>query len=201
MGTCQWCGSPQKLPGGVLAKHGYTVHNGWFQGTCLGSGTSPYEESCALIAQSITWARARRAQVVSGIDGVRALDPSGNEGWEHLYHPELSSRTRGCVYLWEFGRYEAKGEGAYFHDFVVGEKRHTTNPDRLASKVSQGNQAYIVHLQHQIVEIDAYVAHQQRRLEAWTPKPLTPILESVKEIGHDRFGRQHSFGRILTQQE
>ena len=42
-GTCQICGSRQMLPDGKLAKHGYTVPAGFFQGVCIGSGRRPLE--------------------------------------------------------------------------------------------------------------------------------------------------------------
>ena len=46
IGTCQICGSVQKLPNGRLAKHGYTVEYGWgFNGVCNGSGRLPFEIS------------------------------------------------------------------------------------------------------------------------------------------------------------
>jgi len=44
-GTCQLCGSSQKLPSGVLALHGYQIHWHQFEGTCSGSGQLPFEQS------------------------------------------------------------------------------------------------------------------------------------------------------------
>lgn len=52
-GNCQLCSSRQKLPGGVMAKHGYNVHFHYFQGVCQGSGHLPYERSCDLIKERI----------------------------------------------------------------------------------------------------------------------------------------------------
>ena len=46
IGTCQICGSAQKLPGGRLASHGYTVRWGFFSGICAGTNHLPLEESC-----------------------------------------------------------------------------------------------------------------------------------------------------------
>tara|TARA_R110002110_G_scaffold35127_2_gene118870 strand:+ start:1895 stop:2725 length:831 start_codon:yes stop_codon:yes gene_type:complete len=45
-GTCQICQRQQKLPGGILAKHGYTTRHGYFTGTCKGSDSAPLEETC-----------------------------------------------------------------------------------------------------------------------------------------------------------
>lgn len=44
-GTCQLCGSLQKLPNGVLAIHGYQVAWNQFHGTCHGTGQLPFEQS------------------------------------------------------------------------------------------------------------------------------------------------------------
>ena len=44
-GTCQLCGSLQKLPSGVLAIHGYQVAWNQFHGTCHGTGQLPFEQS------------------------------------------------------------------------------------------------------------------------------------------------------------
>jgi hypothetical protein len=42
-GTCQCCGRLQKLPGGLLSKHGYTVDWGYFNGVCWGAHHQPLE--------------------------------------------------------------------------------------------------------------------------------------------------------------
>lgn len=46
IGTCQICNAAQKLPGGRLASHGYTVRWGFFAGVCSGSNQLPLEQSC-----------------------------------------------------------------------------------------------------------------------------------------------------------
>jgi hypothetical protein len=48
-GTCQICNSLQKAPGGFLAKHGYDVQYGFFNGICRGSHELPYEVSNELL--------------------------------------------------------------------------------------------------------------------------------------------------------
>lgn len=44
-GTCQLCGSLQKLPNGVLANHGYQVEWNEYVGICRGSHHAPFELS------------------------------------------------------------------------------------------------------------------------------------------------------------
>lgn len=42
-GTCQACGRLQCVPSNLLAKHGYTVDWGFFNGVCTGSDRKPLE--------------------------------------------------------------------------------------------------------------------------------------------------------------
>jgi hypothetical protein len=42
-GNCQRCGSLQAVTSGGVAKHGYTVKNGWFEGVCHGNGFPPIQ--------------------------------------------------------------------------------------------------------------------------------------------------------------
>jgi hypothetical protein len=43
-GTCQTCGNQQAVSYGRVAKHGYTVEWGYFNGQCSGSGELPLEQ-------------------------------------------------------------------------------------------------------------------------------------------------------------
>jgi hypothetical protein len=52
-GHCQICDRYQKIPKGLLAKHGYSREYGFFNGTCHGSDHPPYEHSCDLIPGEI----------------------------------------------------------------------------------------------------------------------------------------------------
>ena len=53
-GTCQLCGSLQKLPGGVLATHGYQIEWHQFHGICRGTGFAPFEKSKRLALEQIS---------------------------------------------------------------------------------------------------------------------------------------------------
>ena len=57
-GTCQLCGSLQKLPNGVLALHGYEVDWNQFHGICRGAGHAPFEQSKELAVEEM-----RRAEL------------------------------------------------------------------------------------------------------------------------------------------
>lgn len=70
-GTCQLCGSFQKLPGGVLADHGYNLNWGSFVGTCRGSRRAPFEQSKAYV----------EAEIANGQRALANLVPVENPGY------------------------------------------------------------------------------------------------------------------------
>jgi len=173
-GTCQWCGSVQKLPGGLLANHGYTVEHGWFNGVCGGSNHLPLQVSCDQIQKSIAWTKASQAKLREEIADIQSkpLD-EGDESWMNVYRPELSSRTKGSVYLWTKGRFVSVTE--YVHRFEANGKAHTTNPGKLSSKVREGKEAYIKHLNSIITKQQTYIERQQAVVDNWKPQPLLSI--------------------------
>jgi hypothetical protein len=178
-GHCQWCGSQQKLPGGVLSLHGYTTAHGWFEGVCHGSGHKPYEESCDLIAKSIEWAKARRASIEQQRAEALAVDPAATTTtWVHEYRKDLSSRTRGSVYLW--AKRELIAENQYNQSYIGGDgkKKRVSNPATMETTVRNGYDAYARHLAGQIKQIGEYIEHQQARVDAWKPAELAPIEKS-----------------------
>ncbi len=44
-GICQCCGREQAVVNGMMAKHGYTVKQGWFSGVCSGKNFAPVQVS------------------------------------------------------------------------------------------------------------------------------------------------------------
>jgi hypothetical protein len=176
-GTCQWCSSRQKLPGGRLAKHGYTVRGGWFQGTCKGSSALPYELSKTLIDDSIAWARHRAADVLEAVGSVEATDVTAtSKAWIHVYHPELSNRTRGSVYLWEEHELTPVARGWTWGSPSGRIPRVALNDVRgLPHLIATQNAGYVKHLHHQVREIELYIAVQGRRIADWRVAALTPI--------------------------
>jgi hypothetical protein len=71
-GHCQCCGRLQAAHG-TVAPHGYTVANGWFEGSCTGHHYAPIESSreqadriIADVRERVLAVRARRAEVLAG---------------------------------------------------------------------------------------------------------------------------------------
>lgn len=172
-GTCQACGRRQLLPGGVLAKHGYELSHGFMNGVCMGAGHLPYEVSCDLIERTIRTAAAvaaaRREQAA-----VQLAKPMGSlECSRMVYHPELSSRTRGAVRLWEHG--ELQGDNLTNFEFVwaSGTKREKLHRGGRAESIAMDmRRDYAAALLRAAVAEDEYAAAQRRRIADWQPTEL-----------------------------
>jgi len=96
-GTCQCCGSVQKLPSGVLSNHGYTVEFGWFNGTCQGAKHLPFEQSKELVEGFIGQAKSRLVAIVEEIESTR-LSTASDLVWYQGYRPATWGRKGG--YFW-----------------------------------------------------------------------------------------------------
>lgn len=90
-GHCQMCGRLQAAEP-RMAKHGYTVEHGWFQGVCAGAGYEPLElsrgELDGFVVNLRTWAdeaddRALKLE-------QREVDPEG----EWVSYSEMGRRKR-----------------------------------------------------------------------------------------------------------
>lgn len=96
IGTCQLCGSNQKLPKGRLAKHGYSVEYGWgFNGVCKGSGHLPFEISKDFAVASLTCAKDRLANLAAP---SKQLDKEAI--WRHINSPLLTDEQRALKKAW-----------------------------------------------------------------------------------------------------
>lgn len=80
-GTCQICNSLQKAPGGHLAKHGYDVAYGFFNGVCCGSHELPYEVSCDLLVSVLAGIKASIASYVETSKPERTTPGRNEQGY------------------------------------------------------------------------------------------------------------------------
>lgn len=176
-GTCQACGRRQLLPGGVLAKHGYELSHGFMNGVCMGAGHLPFEVSCDLIESTIRNAVAMAAARREQADAQLAKPMGSLECSRLVYHPELSSRTRGSVRLWEHG--ELQGTDVTNFEFVYagGTKRDKLHrggrPESIAMDMRRD---YASALLRMAADHDAYAEAQRKRIENWQPVELSPRL-------------------------
>jgi hypothetical protein len=90
-GTCQLCGSLQKLPDGVLATHGYQIHWNQFHGTCRGTGNLPFEQSKDLAEQ----------QILDSEDYLKSNSKPENPGWTFRFNSPEQIAYRNQLNVWQ----------------------------------------------------------------------------------------------------
>lgn len=77
-GHCQCCGRQQAVMRGYMAKHGYEVKNGWFNGVCTGANYQPIEASRERADEVCSQVRAESARLM-----VRAAELRDGTGIVH----------------------------------------------------------------------------------------------------------------------
>lgn len=173
-GTCQVCSRTQKLPNGVLAKHGYQVLGGFFEGTCFGSGHLPLEQDKTLVEESIRWAGQRwlETKQMAIIWSVPATEP---KVWFHVY---VESDRRRAHYQWQrcdVRTIEQRGI-KYVEIFMEGKWRsgltYSLHGD-LMELANKSHEEYIRrYLQPKMRELNRYCKDQQWRIDVWHKQPL-----------------------------
>lgn len=172
-GTCQICGSAQKLPGGNLSKHGYTTRWGWFEGTCPGAHHLPFEISIDLIEAGIADARQRIARIDD--------DKSTNDVWIRLFHPATWDRgNRKSCYRWH--RFERSdifvtGRSVRYPE-VEGVRKITVDTHGRDEPLAYLSGLYVLHLSARQNQLREYIGWQNDRITNWVPSPLI-ALETV----------------------
>lgn len=182
-GHCQVCGSFQRLPGGVLSNHGYTVPFGYFSGTCRGSGYKPFETHTDRVQKSIDDATGWAEALEESARNWRAATTT--VAFSYYVPAKYASSGRGRTVI----------PGGTFWKTVAPEAisedlRHWTDPDGkehqtgyynygpnhgLADLVAQQNEKYARHYDQQAAQTRAYIATQKARLAGWKPQPLKEV--------------------------
>ena len=73
-GICQCCGREQAIVNGKMAKHGYTVECGWFQGVCAGKNFAPMQVSRTETDSMVAQVRKEVAEFIAQADRVASGD-------------------------------------------------------------------------------------------------------------------------------
>lgn len=189
-GHCQLCGRFQRLPGGSLAKHGYTVEFNFFNGVCPGSHHLPYEQSCDLLPARRDWAATTAKQLRKSASEVRALrDPKAV--WIHEYQSGTYSRRRGgSTYVWKqvaprFEEYKRElSAGSFFTATYVTDKGVTERLDTYTANesidaiVAYFNAKRAAEIEGNAKQHADYATWAQKRIDAWKLEELTPIKEA-----------------------
>lgn len=185
-GHCQACGHLQKLPGGLLAKHGYTVAHGFFSGVCVGANYLPYEQSCDLVKTFI--ARAGDEVAALTIHRDKWLTPTTvAKAWIRCYIPATFTR-RHSSYMWRYlpitfvpyghdpecGRYVYPNQSENGHDNEFNRTIGTGPADGLLTACTTQNALYAASIQRQINDLDRYITWQTHRVTNWTLTECLP---------------------------
>ena len=161
MGTCQVCGSHQKLPKGLLSLHGYTTRYGFFEGTCPGSSWAPWELSKDLAEQNIVHVK-RRLEA----EQERLADPDSLPKIvrKRIKYSEKKVVVKAVVVT-------AK---VFIINFDFEIARHGQTPEEFMKTL----RAKAVWTQeHLIGQLEDFINWQTERCAAWMKNPdgLTPI--------------------------
>lgn len=189
-GHCQCCGSLQKLPGGILSLHGYTVEHGWFSGVCQGAGHQPFEVSCDLVEKFIESAKAHLAY----LEATKAkwlLPATEAKAWVQKYEAPKYKVKGG--YFWELVEIKhewkafSSGGGGYDKYFYDVPEKSSFNagvielgygedkPKTLLEVCTWLNAKYAATFDAKIAGIKQYIAWQTKRVAEWKPEPLIEI--------------------------
>lgn len=173
-GTCQVCGRLQKLPGGVLAKHGYDVKFGFFNGVCWGQGHKPFEQAVDCIEKAIQWAESEKASIEKAVAELNAR-PIGNDAPFRRYLSGTFQRKAG--YKWQTVTLVQKDNHILFV-FKDG----TTEPSfryslhgTMEEIVTTLRARRVEYFQKDIDERVTYINWQQHRLDTWKPGTLVAV--------------------------
>jgi hypothetical protein len=178
LGTCQVCSRVQKLPNGLMAKHGYKVLGGFFSGVCFGSNHLPLEQDKTLVEESIVWATERwlETAAMARIWANPAIEP---KRWYHVWIP-TTGRLRG-YYSWEHCDLKIEKDTVYVLMNKEWKRGNTyglfaKTPEDLLRIATESHERYIEQaLQPKMRELNRYCKNQQWRINTWHKKPLTPI--------------------------
>lgn len=180
-GSCQWCGRDQKLPGGRLAKHGYTVKWGFFNGVCRGAEELPFEVSCDLVKKAIEWAKVER---IGYAEEIARLEKKTDEK-KVPYHWYVKSERCRSTYKWIEIDVDAEkvvcDDGfVYYNYFFTNPKGERQKLDvygarDLTAAVQQLCKSKVFELKGTLRQIEDYITYQTKRVENWKPAPLKEI--------------------------
>lgn len=188
-GTCQVCGSLQKLPKGTLAKHGYTVDWGFFNGVCTGSHHLPFELSCDMIQGSIDRAKTMLAATQNEITDLAVPAPDTDKAtvWMQRYRKATFSIKGG--YYWDkveltksvhtmadgyvSVRFEyATEKGAERVDAYTSEGSYAKT---MTDAVQHFNGCYSKVLVARAAKVADYIKWQTERVANWKPTELKSL--------------------------
>lgn len=83
-GICQCCGREQAVVNGMMAKHGYTVKQGWFSGVCSGKNFAPVQVSRTTTDEIIAQINAEIPELIAKADKVKSGEITPATAFTHV---------------------------------------------------------------------------------------------------------------------
>lgn len=167
-GNCQICGSLQAVDNktGRLAKHGYTVKDGYFSGSCAGSHQVPFQISHDFLDLVIERTKKEVADLLS-------------------YAAEVETKTENSVYLkmpsaFRWAQHpDVKTELNWVNAHLWTKQFNTTN---LENAVKTAHKRHAYRLTTRASQGQAWIDFQVERLVNWTVKPLIKAVHLEQEM-------------------
>lgn len=202
-GSCQLCGRQQKLPGGRLSQHGYTVQWGFFNGVCPGSEHLPFEQSYDLIQQyrdSSARIAADNRKLAAQLRAGKADDQLEASRYYSYSDPKRPASLK---------------KGGYRREMVSLEVEHVVKPDFEYDKVwkvwrdgertddrSYNLQEALEQLREENAKAceraaenhEQYVEWQDKRIANWKPASLKPVAPEPKPV-HEEIVKGQRFSK------
>lgn len=179
-GTCQVCGRLQKLPGGVLSKHGYTKKWGFFEGTCPGADYRPYEIAYDRIQYSIDRTNKQIRDLQD--EATRLQGPiDTNEAPFHKYDSYFGGYYEATVIVSMENGVIKLTEKNHARDKPA--KTHWGNTYGLFGTIEQAvrklRDQRISRIEQDVQRRVGYVRWQEKRIQEWKPGELQPVKEAA----------------------
>nr|NIO82543.1 hypothetical protein [Candidatus Aminicenantes bacterium]NIT24448.1 hypothetical protein [Candidatus Aminicenantes bacterium] len=176
-GHCQLCGCIQKLPGGLMANHGYRVDKnyGFFAGACRGSRYLPFEQSTNLIEDAI---QRQEKEITNTTKYIQNLQESkdNDKAWLRLYDRKIYKYY--WVYapiIWKKKTYSNSSWFAPYSIHKDTKEEFAVSTSASLPRTEEGKLEFIKslnlprinELKRQIKSAEEYVTWQKGRLETW----------------------------------
>lgn len=194
IGHCQLCGREQKLPGGRLSKHGYTVRWSFFEGVCPGAEHLPYELAKNLLQGALESVEAR---IIDLYAEARSAREETEFFWVSEYHgaERRGGRTVQSYWAWEtyplgsliVSTYDGgeRGKVEYVSKYHRKYDNDVTREEQVACYGNDSSPAGVV-AQLNERRSQAFIAEAKQheeyanwlalRIEEWKPdQPLKPV--------------------------
>lgn len=161
-GTCQLCGSLQKLPGGVLSRHGYFLFHGTFEGTCPGSSWAPYEKSTDRIEAGLGYVAKTLGKIQARITTVSEItDPT------QVYKQDFNQKGKPWIVA------TIKDMTQYKLMYSIPAVTSDAEVVRIA------NGKYINYLSAKVAAQEEYAKWLTKRKASWVETELPPVSEGA----------------------